>query len=109
MKRETYAILLMDLVDSTDFLQKFSAKFGLESSARVIFNHDKHVRSLITFYRGREIDKTDGFLIIFNRTIDAVNFAMKYNEIVPKKTGLRSRIGIHWGEVILKKNREIVQ
>jgi hypothetical protein len=36
----------------------------------------------------------------FDRTIDAANFALSYQQIVPLKTGLNTRIGVHWGKVI---------
>lgn len=103
MKTSLKALLLLDVVDSTRFIEKV----GSRKSARVFFYHDKLVRTLIYRFDGIEIDKTDGFLVIFDRTVDAVNFALAYHQSVPPKTGLKARIGIHWGEVVLKRNKKI--
>jgi len=97
------ALLLLDLVASTKFIETH----GSTKAAEVFFNHDKLCRTLIYRFKGREIDKTDGFLIIFDRTIDAVNFALAYQLAIPCRTGLQARIGIHWGEVVLKRNDDV--
>jgi class 3 adenylate cyclase len=97
------ALLLLDLVGSTRFIEIH----GSTKAAEVFFNHDKLCRTLIYRFKGREIDKTDGFLIIFDRTIDAVNFALAYQLAIPCRTGLQARIGVHWGEVVLKRNEDV--
>ena len=51
-------------------------------------------------FSGREIDRSDGFLMSFDTTIDAVNFALMYHKTIPPRTTLKARIGIHWGEII---------
>lgn len=103
MKTSFKALLLLDVVDSTRFIQRV----GSRKSAQVFFYHDKLVRTMIYRFNGIEIDKTDGFLVIFDRTIDAVNFALAYHQSIPARTGFKARIGIHWGEVVLKKNKKI--
>jgi len=103
MEKTLKALLLLDLVGSTRFIEVH----GSSKAAEVFFNHDRLTRTLIYRFDGREIDKTDGFLIIFDRTINAVNFALAYNRAIPCRTGLQARIGIHWGEVVLKKNDEV--
>lgn len=100
MQKTLKALVLLDIVESTKFIERY----GSLRASKVFFSHDKLVRTLIYKYEGTEIDKTDGFLIIFDRCIDGVNFAMAYHSTIPKRTGLKARIGIHWGEVVMKYN-----
>ena len=95
--REKYlAIVLLDLIGSTAFVQKV----GQVKAARWLQYHDRLARSLCYRHDGREIDRSDGFLLSFDSVIDAVNFALAYQDIVPAKTRLGCRIGIHWGIVV---------
>ena len=96
MKKLNLCILLLDLVGSTKFIQKY----GNEHAAKIFQAHDKLTRSLMYRFNGREIDRSDGFLMSFNSTIDAVNFSLMYHKTIPLRTTLKSRIGIHWGEII---------
>lgn len=100
MQKTLKALVLLDIVESTKFIERH----GSMRASKVFFMHDNLVRTLIYKYEGTEIDKTDGFLIIFDRAIDGVNFAMAYHKTIPKRTGLKARIGIHWGEVVMKYN-----
>ena len=63
------AIVLLDLIGSTAFIQRVGAMRG----ARWLQYHDKLARSLVYRFEGREIDRSDGFLLSFERPIDAVN------------------------------------
>lgn len=96
LKERNLAILLLDIIGSTKFVQRY----GSLAAARHFQIHDRMARNLIYRYSGREIDRSDGFLCSFNRTIDAVNFALAYQSTIPAKTGLDSRIGIHWGKIV---------
>ena len=60
-------------------------------------------------HNGREIDRSDGFLMSFETPRDAVNFALAYQSKVPLKTRLNARIGIHWGKVIEVRQDELWQ
>jgi class 3 adenylate cyclase len=100
MEKSLKALVLLDIVESTKFIESY----GSTRAAKIFFHHDKLVRTLIYRFEGIEIDKTDGFLIIFDRCINGVNFALAYHRMIPSRTGLKARIGIHWGEVVLKKN-----
>lgn len=93
---EVLAICLLDIVGSTQFVQKVGAR----RAAEWLQYHDRLTRTLLYKFNGREIDRSDGFMLSFKTTIDAVNFALYYQSTVPLKTKLQSRIGIHWGEVI---------
>jgi len=90
------AIVLLDLIGSTAFVQKV----GAIKAAKWLQYHDQLTRSLLYRFRGREIDRSDGFMLSFDRIIDAVNFALHYQAAIPAKTRLDCRIGIHWGPVI---------
>lgn len=96
MKRRTLCIVLLDLIASTAFVQRV----GALRAAEWLQYHDRLTRSLLYKFNGREIDRSDGFMLSFERVIDAVNFALHYQEHIPPKTRLNTRIGIHWGSVI---------
>jgi class 3 adenylate cyclase len=94
--RERYlAIVLLDLIGSTRFVQKV----GRVKAARWLQYHDRLARSLIYRHNGREIDRSDGFLLSFDTVGDAVAFALDYQKTIPNKTKLGCRIGIHWDVV----------
>ena len=62
------ALLLTDVVDST----QLSEALGDEAMAELWARHDRVARDLLPPHRGREIDKTDGFLMLFDEAADAV-------------------------------------
>jgi class 3 adenylate cyclase len=57
----TAALLLTDIVDSAALAQRM----GDVAMARLWAAHDRLARELLRVWRGREIDKTDGFLLLF--------------------------------------------
>ena len=98
-------LLLSDLVDSTKLVEKV----GDERAARTFEQHDRMARTLLKQNDGREIDKSNGFLMLFERPIDAVRFALGYHaalEEISEQEGVvvSSRVGIHVGEVVLRVN-----
>jgi len=97
------AIVLLDLIGSTKFVQRA----GALKAAKWLQYHDRLTRSLVYKFDGREIDRSDGFLLSFERPVDAVNFALHYQLTIPPKTTLQCRIGIHWGKVVEVKQSEI--
>lgn len=102
--REKYlAIVLLDLIGSTAFVQRAGAMRG----AKWLQYHDRLARSLVYKFEGREIDRSDGFLLSFDRPINAVNFALHYQQKVPAKTKLGARIGIHWGKIVEVEQDEL--
>ena len=72
---EIKALLLTDVVDSTQLAQKL----GDSVMAEIWAAHDRVSRALLTPWRGREIDKTDGMLLLFDDCADAVGYAMDYH------------------------------
>ena len=96
MRERHLAIVLLDLIGSTAFVQKV----GALKAAQWLQYHDRLTRNLIYRFNGREIDRSDGFMLSFDSVIDAVNFGLHYQAQIPPKIKLNTRIGIHWGKVI---------
>ncbi len=98
---ELRALLLTDVVDST----KLSERLGDDAMAEVWANHDRVARDLLPAWRGREIDKTDGMLLLFDAANDAVGYALAYHKaLAGLPVPLKARAGLHVGPVILREN-----
>lgn len=95
------ALLLTDVVDST----KLSEMLGDEASAALWAAHDRVARDLLRVWQGREIDKSDGMLLLFGAVSDAVAYSMLYHRAIAKLSPpLKARAGLHEGPVILREN-----
>lgn len=103
MRRRKLAIVLLDLIGSTAFVQRY----GALKAAQWFQHHDRLARNLVYKFNGREIDRSDGFLLSFESAVDAVNFALQYQSTIPGKTKINTRIGIHWGEIIEVEQDEL--
>ena len=67
--------------------------------------HDRVARDLLPPWRGREIDKTDGMLLLFDGAADAVRYALAYHRaLAALPVPLKARAGLHVGPVILREN-----
>ena len=94
-------LLLTDVVDSTRMAQEL----GDVEAAKVWAAHDRVARSLLAEHRGREIDKTDGFLLLFESVDDALDHATAYHRALAElEPPLQARAGIHVGEAVLTEN-----
>jgi putative peptide modification system cyclase len=99
------ALALADLVDSTALVERL----GDANAAEILRQHDRLARRLIHQHGGQEIDKTDGFLAVFERPAQAVAFAIAYQRALRELADdvglqLRARVGIHFGEVVAWNN-----
>ena len=95
------ALLLTDVVDST----QLSEKLGDAAMAEVWAGHDRLARDLLPTWRGREIDKTDGMLLLFDTADDAVQYAQAYHRaLASMAVPVKARAGLHVGPVILREN-----
>jgi len=99
------ALVLCDLTDSTTLVERL----GDKTAADLLRRHDRLVRVAVQRHGGREIDKTDGFLLLFERPIEAVAFALEYQRALrvlaeEAKQALSARVGIHVGEVMVWDN-----
>ena len=98
---EARALLLTDVVDST----KLSEELGDRAMAEVWSAHDRMARDLLPIWRGREIDKTDGMLLLFGSASDALNYARDYHRgLAGLPVVLVARAGLHVGPVGLREN-----
>jgi TolB-like protein/class 3 adenylate cyclase len=98
-------LLLCDLVASTQLVERI----GDSAAAELLARHDRVARDLLGTFHGREIDKSDGFLLLFERPIEAVRFALAYRAALRElgaafDSAIASRVGIHLGEVVLREN-----
>lgn len=98
-------ILVTDLVNSTRIVSRLGDERAFALSAR----HDRLARDLLAVHHGTEIDKTDGFLLLFERPLDAVAYALAYHRAMAALgaeigTPLAARAGAHLGEVFLRPN-----
>src|SRR3954452_8183599 len=95
------ALLLTDVVDSTQLTEAL----GDAATAALWAAHDRVARDLLPKHRGREIDKTDGMLLLFEDAADAVAYAGDYHRgPATRRVPRRARSGLHVGPVILREN-----
>jgi putative peptide modification system cyclase len=98
-------LLICDLAESTAMVEKL----GDRRAAELMRRHDRLSRDLLQRHGGLEIDKTDGFLVLFERPIRAIAFALEYQRQLKdlgaaQSIALQARIGIHVGEIVLWEN-----
>jgi len=100
-------LLLTDLVDSTHLVERL----GDAAAAELFRAHDRLVLELQRRWRGRLIDRSDGLLLIFERPIDGLGFALDYvrglrdlGRDLQLKQPLQARAGLHVGEVLAWEN-----
>ncbi|WP_460731190.1 putative peptide modification system cyclase [Lysobacter tyrosinilyticus] len=98
-------LLLTDLVDSTGLIERLG-----DGPASDLFRaHDRLVLQLQQQWRGRLIDRSDGLLLLFERPIDGLGFALDYMRGLlalgaERDLELRARAGLHVGEVLTWRN-----
>ena len=100
-------LLLTDLVDSTGLVERM----GDSPAADLFREHDRLVLKLQQEWRGRLIDRSDGLLLLFERPIDGLGFALDYTRGLrdigaARNLELQARAGLHVGEVLTWKNSE---
>jgi putative peptide modification system cyclase len=100
-------LLLTDLCDSTALVERI----GDVAAAELFREHDGLVLQLQQQWRGRLIDRSDGLLLLFERPIDGLGFALDYERALQvlgqsRKLELRARAGLHVGEVLTWRNSD---
>jgi len=98
---ETHALLLTDIVDST----RIASRLGDEEAAALNAAHDRVARDLLRQLNGREIDKTDGMLMLFGDVADAARYALAYHRaLAGLARPLEARAGLHVGALVVRAN-----
>jgi len=100
-----HTLLLCDVVNSTALTQEL----GDAETARLFAQVDRLARDLMATHGATEIDKTDGFLLLFDRPTDAIRFSMALHAALATLTereevSIALRVGLHLGELILRDN-----
>ena len=96
------ALLFTDVVDST----LLAERMGDSASAALWMAHDRAARDLLPSWLGREIEKTDGLLALFDSPDAAVGYALGYHAALARlPIPLRARAGLHVGPITLRENR----
>jgi len=103
--RSLRTLLLTDLVGSTALIDAAGDRRGAQIGAKF----DRLSRDLLVTHGGTEIDKTDGFLLIFESPDHAVRYALAMHEALAELSReedlpIVARCGIHLGEVHLREN-----
>jgi len=102
-------LLLTDLCDSTGLVEKL----GDNEAAALFRDHDRLVLELQQRWRGRLIDRSDGLLLLFERPLDGLGFALDYRRGLEALgqahhagPPLLARAGLHVGEVLIWRNSD---
>lgn len=100
-------LLLTDLAGSTELVEKL----GDVAASELFREHDSAVLELQRRWRGRLIDRSDGLLLLFERPIDGLGFALDYVHALrdlgqSRGLQLQARAGLHVGEVLTWSNSD---
>jgi putative peptide modification system cyclase len=98
-------LLLTDLCNSTALVESL----GDGRSAELFQAHDRLVLELQQRWRARLIDRSDGLLLLFERAVDGLGFALDYVRGLrdlgkQHAIELQARAGLHVGEVLTWQN-----
>ena len=109
---QVQTLLLTDLCDSTGLVERL----GDSAAADLFRAHDRLVLQLQQRWRGRLIDRSDGLLLLFERPIDGLGFALDYArglrvlgenpDLKEYKLNPAARAGLHVGEVLTWRNSD---
>lgn len=99
------AIVLTDIIGSTKFVQRV----GKQVAAIKFAQHDRMVMAAIANNNGQLVDASDGHLMYFPTVGDAISFAIQYKaDLIYYKFPFKSRVGIHWDNMLIVKTAEHV-
>ncbi|MET0655116.1 MAG: putative peptide modification system cyclase, partial [Pseudoxanthomonas sp.] len=93
--------------DSTSLVERL----GDTPASELFREHDRLVLKLQQEWRGRLIDRSDGLLLLFERPVDGLGFALDYTRGLrelgkSRNLDLQARAGLHVGEVLTWKNSD---
>lgn len=94
-------LLFTDIEGSTQLTERL----GDVAASSLWTAHDRIARHLMRTWDGREIDKSDGFLLLFESVANAVGFATSLHAALAElQPPLRARAGIHSGAMVAREN-----
>lgn len=100
MEERKIAIVMTDIIGSTKFVQRH----GAQKAALWFSKHDRLMMTLVSEFGGVWVDASDGVLVFFYSVGDAIAFAFEYKKKLNQyKFPFRSRLGIHWADMIITK------
>lgn len=100
---EILALVLTDVVESTALNQEL----GDAEMASLWRAHDMAARDLMAAWRGEELARSDGFLVLFRTPEEAVEWCVAYHGFLRSLPHLfQARAGIHVGPVTRRPNSE---
>lgn len=99
------AVLVCDIVGSTALVERL----GDARTAALMQRHDQLLLQAMKLCNGQLVDKADGVLALFERPIQALDFALRYQRGLhelgkSERIELRARTGIHVGDVMTWAN-----
>ena len=94
-------LLFTDIEGST----AVNARLGDAAMATLWALHDRGSRDLLLAWRGREVDRSDGFVALFDTPQDAAGFALAYHRMLAAlPEPLLARAGLHTGPLDVRHN-----
>ena len=94
-------LLFTDIVDST----AVNARLGDAAMSTLWAQHDRGSRDLLLAWRGHEVDRSDGFVVLFDSPTDAAGFATAYHRLLAAlPEPLQARAGLHTGPLDVRHN-----
>lgn len=99
------ALVMTDLCGYTALVERL----GDAAAADVLREHDRLVHGLQRRWRGQLIDRSDGLLLLFERSVDGLGFALDFTRGLQelaqaRELDLKARVGLHVGEVLTWRN-----
>ena len=84
--------------------QVLADALGPARTAEILARHERVTRDLISYFGGREVEANGGFVVLFERPLDAVAHALECQDAIGEVAShedvpLAIRVGIHLGEV----------
>jgi predicted ATPase/class 3 adenylate cyclase len=94
-------LLFTDIEGST----AVNARLGDAAMSALWALHDRGSRDLLQAWRGREVDRSDGLVALFDSPADAAGFAAAYHRMLAAlPEPLRARAGLHTGPLDVRQN-----
>ena len=98
-------LLASELLGAANFI----LELGDREAATLFHIHDRRMRGLLALHGGLELEKSATSLLLFDRPLPAVLFALEYHQELRQlthETGVdfQARLGIHLGELVLRRN-----